>query len=128
VAIRGAAGRPGLALGFAVVFFLGWWAAAVVAKASGRRDPAAIVVDEVAGQWLVLLATPRGLVAAALAFMLFRLFDIGKPWPVGWADRRIFGGFGIMLDDLMAAAYAVAAFWVLFWLLLQIGRLGGVLG
>ncbi|MGH7029335.1 MAG: phosphatidylglycerophosphatase A, partial [Stellaceae bacterium] len=55
---------------------------------------------------LVLLAAPFDLAAWILAFLLFRLFDIWKPWPIGWADRQIHGGFGIMLDDLLAAGYA----------------------
>ena len=89
-----------------LVFLAGWWASALVAKASGLADPGAIVVDEVAGQWLVLLAAPRDPLAWALAFVLFRIFDIWKPWPVRWADRHIHRGFGIMLDDLLAAGYA----------------------
>ena len=99
-------GPPGLAIAAVLVFLAGWWASAVVAKASGIADPGAIVVDEVAAQWLVLLTAPRDLLAWVLAFVLFRLFDIWKPWPVRWADRHIHGGFGIMLDDVLAAGYA----------------------
>jgi phosphatidylglycerophosphatase A len=99
-------GAPGLAIAAAIVFIAGWWAAAIVAKASGIEDPGAIVIDEVAAQWLVLLAAPRDPPAWALAFLLFRIFDIWKPWPVRWADRHIHGGLGIMLDDLLAAGYA----------------------
>ncbi|HJU17057.1 MAG TPA: phosphatidylglycerophosphatase A, partial [Stellaceae bacterium] len=71
--------------------------------------PGAVVIDEVAGQLLALVPAPRTPAAYALAFLLFRLFDIKKPWPVGWVDRRIGGGFGIMLDDALAAVYAVLA-------------------
>jgi phosphatidylglycerophosphatase A len=106
-------GAPGLAIAAAIVFLAGWWAAATVAKASGIADPGAIVVDEVAAQWLVLLVASRDPVAWALAFVLFRIFDIWKPWPVRWADRHIHGGFGIMLDDLLAAAYAASILVVL---------------
>jgi phosphatidylglycerophosphatase A len=116
-------GIAGLALAVAIVCGVGWWAAAIVAKASGQGDPAAVVVDEIAGQSLVLLAAPRGAVAWAVAFALFRLFDIWKPWPVRWADRHLAGGLGIMLDDLLAAGYALAALWVL----LGIGEACGVL-
>ncbi len=123
-AIRTLSGIPGLALALSIVLGLGWWAAGAVTKTSGLRDPAAVVVDEIAGQWLVLLAAPRGVVAWILAFVLFRLFDIWKPWPVRWADARLVGGFGIMLDDLLAAGYAVASLWAL----LEIGRACGVLG
>ena len=104
--IRDRLGVDGLAAASAVVFFVGWWAAASVAKATTVEDPRAIVIDEVTGQWLVLLATPRDPLAYAFAFLLFRVFDIWKPWPVRWADRYVKGGFGIMLDDLLAAIYA----------------------
>ena len=83
-----------------------------IAKTSGIQDPGAIVIDEVAAQWLVLLPAPLDPLSYAAAFVLFRIFDIWKPWPVGWADRRVHGGLGIMLDDLLAAAYAVLVFLV----------------
>jgi phosphatidylglycerophosphatase A len=106
-AIRSLWGVTGLAVGTALVVAVGWWAAATVAEASAVKDPGAVVIDEVAAQWLVLLAAPLDPLAWALAFLLFRIFDIWKPWPVRWADRRIRGGLGIMLDDLLAAVYAV---------------------
>ena len=68
------------------------------------------MIDEVAAQWVVLLPAPLDPLPYAAAFLLFRIFDIWKPWPVGWADRRVHGGFGIMLDDLLAAVYAVLVF------------------
>jgi phosphatidylglycerophosphatase A len=106
-AICTVAGKLGLAIAALALIGLGAWAAQVVIARCGLQDPGAIVVDEVAGQWLVLLAAPPTLPAYALAFVLFRLFDILKPWPVGWADRSVCGGFGIMLDDLLAAVYAL---------------------
>jgi phosphatidylglycerophosphatase A len=112
-AIRSLWGAAGLAIGIAIVFAAGCWAAGTMAKASGVRDPAAIVIDEVAAQWLVLLPAPLDPLPYAAAFLLFRLFDIWKPWPVGWADCRVHGGLGIMLDDLFAAVYAVLLFLVL---------------
>jgi phosphatidylglycerophosphatase A len=120
-AIRVLCGLPGLAVAAAIAFFAGWWAASKVAAASGTADPGAIVIDEVAAQWLVLLAAPLHLAVWALAFTLFRLFDIWKPWPIGWADRHIRGGLGIMLDDLLAAGYAAAALSALI-------AIGGVFG
>jgi phosphatidylglycerophosphatase A len=79
-----------------------------VERAAVTGDPGWVVIDEVAGQWIALLAlarpTPVGLAAA---FVLFRLFDITKPGPVGWADRK-HGTFGIMTDDLIAGALAAA--------------------
>ena len=105
--IRSHWGPHGLAVAAALAFATGWWAAATVAKANDIKDPAAIVIDEIAGQWLVLVAAPLNPLAYALAFVLFRIFDIWKPWPARWADREVKGGLGIMLDDLLAAIYAV---------------------
>jgi phosphatidylglycerophosphatase A len=119
VCLSGVLGLAGAA-GFA--FALGWWAATIVAKASGIEDPRAIVIDEIAGQWLVLVPAPLDPLAYTLAFLLFRFFDIWKPWPVRWADRRVKGGLGIMLDDLLAAVYAAA----LLSGLLAIGGVSGV--
>jgi phosphatidylglycerophosphatase A len=109
-AIRSLWGIAGLAAAGAIVFAVGCWAAATIAKTSGLRDPGAIVIDEVAAQWLVVLAAPLDPLSYAAAFLLFRIFDIWKPWPVGLADRRVHGGLGIMLDDLLAAIYAVPIF------------------
>ena len=120
-AIRNHLGTTGLAVATVIAFTIGWWAAATVAKASAIEDPGAIVIDEVAAQWLVLLAAPPAPLPYALAFLLFRAFDIWKPWPVRWADRSVKGGFGIMLDDLFAALYAMISLLVLL-------ALGGVSG
>lgn len=103
-----AGGPLALGLASAVVFALGWWAAEVYVTRAGIDDPGAIVVDEVVGQWLVLLLLPRDLWLYALAFIAFRVFDIAKPWPVRWADRYIKGGLGVMLDDVLAALYGLA--------------------
>ncbi|MDJ0896279.1 MAG: phosphatidylglycerophosphatase A [Alphaproteobacteria bacterium] len=99
-----------LLLATVAVFAAGCWAAGRYAAASANSDPGAVVVDEVAGQWLALALAAPDLGQFALAFVLFRLFDILKPWPVGWAERRFSGGFGIMIDDIAAALYALAAF------------------
>jgi phosphatidylglycerophosphatase A len=106
-AIRSRWGVTGLAIAAAITFAVGAWAAGTIAKTSGVKDPGAIVIDEVAAQWLVLLAAPLDLLSYAAAFLLFRIFDIWKPWPVGLADRRVPGGLGVMLDDLLAAVYAI---------------------
>ena len=106
-AIRSIWGVAGLAIAAVIVFAVGCWAAGALAKTSGAKDPGAIVIDEVAAQWLVLLPAPLDPLSYAAAFSLFRIFDIWKPWPAGLADRRFPGGLGIMLDDLLAAVYAV---------------------
>jgi phosphatidylglycerophosphatase A len=108
-ALNGAFGTAGLAAAALFTFAAGTWAAGRVAAASGDPDPATVVIDEIAGQLLSLVPAPRKPAAYAFAFLLFRLFDIGKPWPIGRIDRRVGGGLGIMLDDAAAAVYAVLA-------------------
>jgi len=100
-------GHPALAGAMAIVFFVGWWASERIVRADGLEDPSWVVIDEVAGQWMALLFTPPSLIGYALGFALFRLFDIWKPWPVSWADSRIKGGLGIMLDDILAGLMAL---------------------
>lgn len=106
---------------------LGWWACTVTARNMRVLDPGSVVWDEIVAFWLVLwLVMPAGLVAQALAFGLFRFFDAVKPGPVGWADALFHdvdphtdhhawtkAGFGIMFDDLVAAACTllVIALW-----------------
>lgn len=109
-------GGPWLLAGAAVlVFLIGIWASEVYARRLGREDPGSVVVDEVAGQWLTLVPVALQLEYYLLAFVLFRLFDILKPWPINWADRRLKGGFGIMADDILAAGYAVAVLYLAIW-------------
>jgi phosphatidylglycerophosphatase A len=114
--IARSAGAPGLVVAAALLFAVGWWAAAVVSRSLGK-DPRAVVVDEASGQWLTLAAAPLDPWFYAAAFVLFRFFDIVKPWPVGWADRAIAGGFGTMIDDTLAALYAVIFLLLARWLL-----------
>lgn len=84
---------------------LGIWACDVYVRESGKHDPSECVIDELAGQWIACLAAPLSLPGYALAFVLFRLFDIWKPWPISAAERAP-GGFGVMLDDLVAGLFA----------------------
>jgi len=99
-------GKPTLAMAAAAAFAAGCWAAGAVARTSGRRDPGFIVIDEIAAQWLVLLAVPLDPVWYAGAFALFRLFDIAKPPPIPRLERAVAGGLGVMLDDVAAAICA----------------------
>lgn len=118
--------QPGMndarwALLIALSLPLGWWACSVTAKHMRVLDPSSIVWDEIAAFWLVLwLVTPAGFWGQLVAFGLFRFFDAVKPGPVRWADQLFHGvntasdpaawrkaGFGIMLDDLVAAACAL---------------------
>jgi len=89
------------------LFVAGIIAAGVTGKALGVADHGAIVWDEMVAMWLVLLFAPATLLWQGIAVVLFRFFDIVKPQPIRWADRRIKGGFGVMFDDLIAAGYAI---------------------
>ncbi|AYH45794.1 phosphatidylglycerophosphatase A [Azoarcus sp. DN11] len=94
-------------------FVAGILAADRTGRALGVPDHGAIVWDEIVAFWLVLFFAPTGFTWQAIAFVLFRFFDIVKPQPIRWADRHVGGGFGVMLDDLIAAGYAILALAVL---------------
>jgi len=94
----------------AVGLGVGTWAAARAGAALGRPDAGEIVIDEIVAFWWVLLLLPRTdqpWALQAVAFVLFRLFDILKPVPIGWIERRWPGAVGVMADDLMASAYVL---------------------
>jgi len=84
------------------------WICAAGARAYGVGDPGGVVWDEVVGMLIALTAAPPGWAAIVAGFILFRAFDILKPFPIGWLDARIRGGWGIMLDDVVAGFYALA--------------------
>lgn len=92
-----------------VSFIIGVWSAHWVIARTGIEDPSLVVWDEYVGMWIALYAAPAGWPWMLAAFALFRLFDIWKPWPVSWADEKLHGGFGAMLDDVLAGVYAFAA-------------------
>jgi phosphatidylglycerophosphatase A len=96
-----------LAVLLIVVTGLGTWAADEAERALGDRDPGMIVVDEVAGMMLAVLAVPATPVALLAGFLLFRVFDVVKPFPANVA-QRLPGGLGVMVDDLVAGLYALA--------------------
>lgn len=92
-----------------LAFVVGVWAAAVVVAKLHVDDPGFIVWDEFVGQWIALfplLWLSRDLRWVLVAFALFRLFDVWKPWPISWADRHVKGGLGVMLDDVLAGIFA----------------------
>jgi phosphatidylglycerophosphatase A len=106
-----------------VLFIIGTWASYVYVKRSGKEDPGEIVVDEVVGQGIVLLAAipivilqpeAHGLLPVTLiaSLALFRYFDIKKPWPIDWCDEHIKGGFGVMFDDVVAGIMAAVTFYI----------------
>ncbi|MGB8624261.1 MAG: phosphatidylglycerophosphatase A [Paracoccaceae bacterium] len=115
--IHGLGGFPLLLIATLLVTALGWWAVARELQGREDEDPSEIVIDEVAGQWVAMLAPSAGFWFAGLdswnfpypgwvgAFVMFRLFDIWKPWIIGRADRRG-GATGVMLDDIIAGVFA----------------------
>jgi len=88
------------------LFLVGWWAAEVYERHLGEHDAGEIVVDEAAAVWMLLALAPLNFWLYVAAFVLFRAFDIFKPWPIKWVDQRVGAGFGIMIDDVLAALYA----------------------
>jgi len=91
----------------ALSFALGVWACEVAGRLLGVADHRSLVWDEFVGQWIALLpALLAPWWAVAVGFLLFRLFDVWKPWPIAWFDRRVKGGFGVMLDDVIAGIFA----------------------
>lgn len=106
-----------LTLAAFALFFAGLWACRVQLAGGVEEDPPSIVVDEAVGQWLTLAVAPRELLAFAVGFLLFRLFDILKPWPIRQIERRLKGAFGVMVDDVLAAVYAALCLFVLLKLL-----------
>ena len=91
---------------------LGIYICGKTAEDVGEHDHGAIVWDEVIGFALTMLLVPLSVQSLLIGFLLFRLFDIVKPWPIRWFDLRVHGGLGIMLDDILAAVPA--------WLILQL--------
>ncbi len=94
-----------LLLGFAI----GVWACNVASRALGVADHRSLVWDEFIGQWvalLPLLVLPAPWWTIVVGFALFRLFDVWKPWPISWLDRRVKGGMGVMIDDVVAGVFA----------------------
>ena len=122
--IHGLGGFHTLLLATIAVTLIGWWATAAATRGQDNHDPGEIVIDEVAGVWVALLPLSFGLCHAGVdswvfpwpgwvaAFVLFRIFDIKKPWLVGWADRRD-DALGVMLDDVIAGAMAAVCVVVL---------------
>ncbi len=99
---------PWALLVIAVAFVFGIWLCERVGRRLAVHDHSGIVWDEFVGLWLVLVCIPTHWGWWLAGFALFRLFDAAKPWPISWFDRRVHGGFGVMLDDLLAAGFALA--------------------
>ncbi len=90
-----------------LVTLIGIYLCAYTSKALGVHDHSGIVIDEIAGYFITMIAVPFDWVWIIVGFLLFRFFDILKPWPISWLDKNVQGGFGIMIDDVLAGFFAL---------------------
>ncbi len=122
-----------------ILFILGIYTSSIYVKVTKRKDPKEVVIDEVVGQMLTIILCSFSVIFVQasnlsqnldnttinliflflLPFVLFRLFDIFKPWPIIWIDKNISGGFGIMIDDIIAAIFATVMQYVIIFLILD---------
>lgn len=98
---------PGYLLAVLALFVVGVWLCHVTARNFGVHDHSGIVWDEFVGYFITMIAAPPHWGWLVAGFCLFRFFDVAKPWPIRWIDRRVGGGFGIMLDDVLAGFYGL---------------------
>jgi len=91
-----------------IVTLIGIYLCSYTSKALGVHDHSGIVIDEIAGYLITMIAVPADITWIIAGFVLFRVFDILKPWPISWVDTNVHGGFGIMLDDVLAGLLALA--------------------
>lgn len=99
---------PLYAIWLVVTFALGVYWCDRASKQLGVHDHGGIVWDEFVGYWITMFFAPAGWGWMLAGFVLFRFFDILKPWPINWLDRKVDGGLGIMVDDVLAGIYALA--------------------
>ena len=98
-----------------VTSVMGIYICGQTARDLGVHDHGSIVWDEFVGFWITMFAAPVGWVWVVVGFVLFRFFDIIKPWPISWTDKKITGGFGIMLDDVIAGVMAAVVLQGIAW-------------
>lgn len=120
-------GSAALFFASVIIFFVGWWASHEYMKYyPEKHDPKQIVIDEVAGMWLVLAVVVHNIYEHIIflymiSFALFRFFDAVKPWPISVVDRTVKGGFGVMLDDIFAANASIIIYLIGVALFLRFG-------
>lgn len=100
-----------------IFFFIGVYLCHITTQHLGVHDHSAIVFDEIVGFLVTMYAVPNDWRFILLGFVLFRLFDILKPFPIGWLDRRVTSGWGIMLDDVLAGLYSLLILQIIIYLL-----------
>ena len=99
----------------AILFFIGCWASGLTAEALNVPDHPGIVIDEIVGYLITMIFVPITWYWVIFGFLLFRLFDIWKPWPISIIDKQVKGGLGIMLDDVFAALYSLLSLHIVIW-------------
>lgn len=99
-----------------VATFIGFWLCGKTARDFGVHDHPAIVWDEILGYGITMIAAPQGWLWIILGFLLFRLFDIWKPWPIHTIDQYVNNGVGIVLDDIIAGVYASISLQIIFFM------------
>jgi phosphatidylglycerophosphatase A len=104
----------------AIVCIIGVWICDKSSKMLGVHDHSGIVWDEFAGFFITMIAAPAGWIWIVAGFALFRLFDIWKPWPISWLDKKVEGGLGIMIDDIVAGIYALICLQLIHFALVSI--------
>jgi phosphatidylglycerophosphatase A len=97
-----------------IFILFSWLICSQASQDSDSKDHSAIVIDEVAGMLVALSFVSHEIIIYLWAFLLFRLFDIWKPWPVSWVDKNVEGGLGILLDDLIAGLFAGGIIYAIF--------------
>ncbi len=112
---RHLAGAPGEIVAIGIVLLAGVWSAGVAERHFGRDDPGPVVIDEIAGMMITMATLPLGGTGLVVAFLVFRVCDIVKPFPAGHAER-LHGGIGVMMDDVIAGVWAHVIMRALVWI------------
>ena len=96
-----------------ILFILGVITSNIYQKQTGEKDSSVIVIDEVVGQLIAMMFVMDNLILIFISFIIFRIFDIYKPWPASYADEKMDGGIGVMLDDVFAGMYTVILMYII---------------
>lgn len=99
-----------------ILILISFWICGKTAKDLGEQDPSCIVFDEIVGFLFTMFLIPENILGITIGFIFFRIFDMWKPWPISWVNKNVHGGFGIVIDDIMAAALVIIIFQIFFFL------------
>ncbi|MCD6040167.1 MAG: p [Gammaproteobacteria bacterium] len=99
-----------------LIILASMWLCDKVSKEIGIHDHSGMCLDEIVGYLVTMYAAPHGILWIWLGFLLFRLFDIWKPWPINYIDEKVSGGVGIILDDVLAGVYSMIILRILSWI------------